>query len=84
MKIYVVSGFYYFNNNTFELDEMPQSVHTSLEEANKVCENTFEKYLYNHLEEVEKVINEDGTLSCLAYDEEYGDRVVLGVKAYEV
>lgn len=84
MKIYVVSGYYYFNDNTFELDEMPQSVHTSLEEANKICEEEFNEYKNDSLDDIDISHRDDGTKTCIAYDSENGDRVIIGVTAYEI
>lgn len=86
MKIYVVSGFYFYNYiDHFEQDEVAQSVHTSLEEANKTCELEFDKHVANDVWPDEEIDTcDDGTLYCMAYNDATGCRVFVGVNAYEI
>lgn len=83
-KIYVVSGFYFYNDNCFELDMMNESLHTSYDEAVKVCEKQFydlvdgdEKY------EIEKDTTEHNK-TYFAYDDNTGDRVFLSVTTHKL
>ena len=93
-KVYVVSGLRYFTDNTFELDEMPISVHIDLEEANAKCESEFRsmQFVLDGLSdgeeykdiEVEITTNDDGTKHCAAYSTDNGDRVIMSVTAYAI
>lgn len=46
-KVYVVSGFYYFSENCFELDEIPVKCSDDIEKASEMCLNTFLEHVKN-------------------------------------
>lgn len=85
-KVYVVSGFYFYNYiDHFEQDEVSQSIHTSLDDANKACELEFDKHSSNDVwPDVEIDTCDDGALYCMAYNDVTGCRIFVKTTAYDI
>lgn len=88
MKIYVVSGFYHHNcDNCYELEELPTTVHKTVEEANKEVKNTFMQYKDDcYYDDITDESELDLTIpnGMYAYNHDTGCRVVINNNEFEI